>query len=125
MQIALREPTLARRVEQWAQETSQQVEKVLETAVQSHLDELEEAAIHAETRTFWAMHDELLEKYSGQHVALFRGQVIDHDRDASRLGKRMRKRFDSLPVLIAPVRPGPRRDLRWLGGRFDRSEVAK
>lgn len=119
MAVRLKEPTLVRRIEHLARETSQPIEKMLETAVQTYLDELEREAIHAETEAFWKMHDELLKKYRGQHVALYQGEVVDHDEDASRLEKRIRERFGWLPVLIAPVRPGSRRDLRWIGGRIE------
>jgi hypothetical protein len=117
MTVALKEPTLIVRVEQWAQETSRPTEQVLETAVQTYLDKLEREAIHAETEAFWTMHDELLKEYRGQHLALYQGKVVDHDEDASYLAKRIRERFGWLPVLIAPVKPGSRRDLRWIGGR--------
>jgi hypothetical protein len=84
------------------------------------LDEIERQAIQAETQAFWAMHEDLLQVYpEGQHVALYQGQVVDHDEDAAKLEKRIREQFGSLPVLIAPVRPGPRRDLRWLGRRIE------
>jgi len=49
----------------------------------------------------------------------YQGQVVDHDADAASLEQRVREQFGELPVLIAPVRPGPRRDLRWLGGRIE------
>lgn len=119
MGIELKEPRLAQQVERLAAEQMQSVGKVLETAVQTYMDKLERDGIHAETQAFWAMHDELLEGCPGQHVALYQGQMIDHDEDASRLEKRIRERFGRLPVLIAPLRPGPRRDLRWLGGRLE------
>ena len=118
MRVELKEPRLIERVERLAAEQAQPVEKVLEAAVQTYLDKLDREAIHAETEAFWTMHDELVEKYQGQHVALYQGQVVDHDEDASRLDRRVRERFGWSPVLIAPVRPGPRRDLRWIGGRI-------
>ena len=62
------------------------------------------------------MHDELVKRYQGGHVALYRGEVVDHDEDASHLERRVREQFGELPVLIAPVKPGPRRDLHWIGG---------
>lgn len=111
--VALKEPTLVVQVEQWAQETSRPIEKVLETAVQTYLDKLEKEAIHAETEAFWTMHDELLKKNRGQHVALYQSKVLDHDENTSRLAKRIRERFGWLPVLIAPVKPELRRNLRW------------
>jgi len=118
MQVALKEPTLVVQVEQWARETSRPIEQVLETAVRAYLDELEKEAIHTEMETFWAIHDELLQEYRRQHIALYQSQVVDHDGNASRLSKRIRGRFGRLPVLIAPVKPGLRRDLRWIGGRM-------
>jgi hypothetical protein len=47
---------------------------------------------------------------------------VDHDEDAASLEKRVRERFRLLPVLIAPIVSGPRRDLRWLGGRIENLE---
>jgi predicted transcriptional regulator len=119
MEVTLREPELIKQIERLAQTTSQSVEKVLETAVHTYLDELERETIHTETEAFWAMHDELLKKYPDQHVALHQGKVIDHDKDASCLEKRVRERFGWQPVLIAPVKSGPRRDLSWIGGRIE------
>ncbi|MEA3340325.1 MAG: DUF5678 domain-containing protein [Chloroflexota bacterium] len=119
MRVELKEPRLVERVTYLAAEQTQSIEEMLETAVQTYLDKLEKEAIHAETEAFWAMHDKLVEKYQGQHVALHRGQVVDHDEDASRLDRRVREQFGWSPVLIAPVRPVPRRDLRWIGGRIE------
>jgi len=119
--IELRKPSLVEQIKRLAAEQAQPAEKVLETAVQTHLDQLEREAIHAETEAFWEMHDELVRKYEGEHVAVYQGSVVDHDEDASRLERRVRAHFGELPVLIAPVTPRPRRDLRWIGGRIEAS----
>jgi len=119
MEIALKEPTLTKSVEQWAKETRRPAEKVLETAVQTFFDDMEAEAIRAETEVFWTIHEELLRTYPNQYVALYRGAVVDHGRDISRLEKRIRERFGVLPVLIAPVNSPPPRELKWLGGRID------
>jgi serine phosphatase RsbU (regulator of sigma subunit) len=119
--IELKEPTLVKQIEQLASETTRPVEDVVATAVRSYLDEREQHAIRRETQAFWAMRDELLKVYPGQHVALYQGKLVDHDEDAARLEKRVRERWGSLPVLIAPVEPGPRRDLLWWGGRIDKN----
>ena len=123
--VELTEPTLVERIEQWAATTTQPVEQVVATAVCAYLDEVEGQAIHRETQAFWAMHAELVETYSGQHVALYQGKLVDHDSDVSKLEKRVRERFGTLPVLIAPVQPGPRQDLIWRGGRLDAHEAAR
>ena len=124
MGIELKEPALMKQIEQLADETTRPVEQVLETAIRSYLDNLEQDAIRAETRAFWSMHDELVSAYSGQHIALYQGKVVDHDEDVTRLEKRIRKQFGQLPLLIAPVKPGQQSDLRWRGGRFENLEAA-
>lgn len=123
MGIVLMEPALVKRVEQWGYQTNRSVEKILETAVQTYLDELERDAIHAETQVFWKLHDDLIKTYPEQYIALYQGQVVAHDKDISRLEERVREQFGSLPVLIAPVRPRPPHDLVWLGGRLDKAET--
>lgn len=122
MAISLVEPGLVRRIEQWGHQINRPVEKILENAVRTYLDELEQQAIHTETQAFWEMHDDLLEIYPEEYIALYRGQVVAHDNDVSRLEERVREQYGSLPVLIAPVRPGSPRDLIWLGGRLDKVE---
>jgi hypothetical protein len=119
MSIELREPMLVQEIEQLAFQMVQPAETVLEMAVRAYLEAVEQQAIHAETEAFWAQHDDLVASYAGQHVALYRGQVVDHDVNVACLEKRTRARFGPLPVLIALVEPGPCRDLHWRGGRLE------
>ena len=77
---------------------------------------MEREAIHRETQAFWEMHDELVKTQLGRYVALYQGKVVDHDEDVSRLERLVQESFGSLPVLIAPVSRGPRRDLPWRAG---------
>jgi len=119
MGIELREPGLIEQVQFVAEQQTQPVEEILERAIRLYLDQWEQQAIHAETEAFWAKYDDLLAQYAGQHVAICHGQVVDHDVDVTALDKRVRSRFGRLPVLIAPVGPGPRRELRWPGGKIE------
>lgn len=119
MGIELKEPELIEQVQCVAAQQTQPAEQILEKATRMYLDQLEQQAIHAETETFWAKYDDLLAQYAGQHVAMYQGEVVDHDADAAVLEKRVRLRFGRLPVLIAPVGPGLRRELQWLGGRIE------
>jgi hypothetical protein len=102
-----------------AETQKRQPEDLLATAVRDYLEALEEEAIHKETEAFWRQHAALLAQYSGQHVAMRQGTVVDHDSNVSRLEARIRDRFGLLPVLIAPVTPAPRRDIQWRGGRIN------
>lgn len=89
MTIQLKKPSLVEQIKRLAADRAQPTEEVLETAVQAHRDRLEQEAIHAETETFWDLHEELVQKYLGEHIALYRGEVVDHDEDVSRLEKRV------------------------------------
>ncbi len=117
--VELREGALVWQIEQLAAQTAQPVEKVLATAVETYLDQLERDGIRAETRAYWAMRDQLLVQYPGQHVAIHEGKVVDHDADVALLEQRARQRFGLLPVLIAPVKPGSPSEFRWRGGCLD------
>lgn len=119
MKIELREPRLVWQIEQLAAKTTQPVEQVVETAVRAYLDELEREAIHRETEVFWAKHTELVNSYLGQFVAIYQGEVIDHDQDVGQLEQRVRERWGATPVLIAPISSEARHDLDWRGGRTD------
>lgn len=119
MSVELKEPALVAEIEQLSLQMTQPAEKLLEMAVRAYLETAEREAIHAETASFWAQHEDLVAAYVGQHVALYQGQVVDHDADVVRLEQRVRARFGPLPVLIALVKPGPRHDLAWRGGRLE------
>jgi hypothetical protein len=122
--VELKEPLLVQQVTQLAKTQQRPPEDVLETAVRDYLEVLEEQAIHLETEAFWRQHDDLLGAYSGQHVAMRQGSVVDHDSDVSLLEARVRDRFGLLPVLIAPVTATFRPELHWRGGRIDRAGKA-
>lgn len=117
MTLSVRTPALIRQVEDWAGALGESAEDMVEDALQSYLDEMEAEAIHQETEAFWHMHDDLLAAYSGLHVAIYHKQVIDSDQDANELTRRIEKRFGRLPVLIAPVIKGQRKEIVWRGGR--------
>ncbi len=119
MGIELHEPMLVWQVEQFADRIAQPVERVLELAVRRYFDAMEQEAIHKETEAFWTMREQLRAQYSGQCIALYQGNVVDHDVDVSRLEQRVRERFGLLPVLIGPVDPAPPRTLQWRGGSME------
>ena len=119
--VVLRESALVYQLEQLAERTAQPVEEILETAVASYLDELQRIGIYTETQAFWDMHRGLVQSYLGQYVAIYQGEVVDHDRDVPHLSQRVRKKFGILPVLIAPVKPEIKYEIRWRGGRLEES----
>ncbi len=46
-------------------------------------------------------------QYEGKFVAIHNKRLIDHDQDENALSKRIRAKYDDLPVLIMPAE-GPR-----------------
>lgn len=122
--VELKEPALVQQVTQLATSQRRQPEDLVAVAVRDYLEGLEEMAIHKETEAFWQQHEELVTLYTGQYVAMRQGVVIDHDSDVSYLEKRVRDRFGLLPVLIAPVTPALRSDIRWRGGRVESVRLA-
>ncbi len=50
---------------------------------------------------------QLLERYEGQFVALYRGRVVGHGPDDEELARRMYERFGDAPFYIARVERQP------------------
>ena len=57
----------------------------------------------AEKRAFEAMREQLLSQYEGQFVAIYKGQVVDHDFDMLRLGLRVNCQFGYGPIYVQLV----------------------
>ena len=63
----------------------------------------DEIAIEREEAAYQAMHHELYRTHAGQHVAIYGGQLVDHDTDGTALYKRVRHKYKDKFVLITPV----------------------
>ena len=72
----------------------------------------------AETEAFLAMHSELVKAYLGEHVAIYQGELVDHDRDVVALMLRTREKYGSGRVLLREVETEPDRVLRVPSFRF-------
>ena len=57
-----------------------------------------------EIAAFHDLHPELLEHFPGQYVAVYQGQVVDHDSEQLALYLRIRQRYPDEVVLIRQVR---------------------
>ena len=85
----------------------------------SSLDEKDEA-IELERAAFMAMHAELWVNYHNQYVAIYNGQLIDHDEAFAELHSRVRAEYPDTFVLIRRVEAEPEpiyhfRSPRWAG----------
>ena len=61
-------------------------------------------AMSQEIAAFTSQHAVLIQHYLHQHVAIFHGQVVDHDTDSSALLQRINANFPEEIVLIRQVR---------------------
>ena len=102
-------------VEQMARADSRAVEDVLAEVIKQSVSifsiDPDRPAMLREQAAYRAMHSDLLEKYEGQFVAVYQGQVIDHDANDLALSERVRQRLPSGVVLICQVLPQPERVL--------------
>jgi hypothetical protein len=89
--------------------------------VRTYLRQLERDKIRAEVEAFRAMHPDLVKQYSGKYVALYKGQLVDHDEDFQALHHRIRQRFGRQPVLLRQVTSEPERVLVIRSPRLERN----
>lgn len=79
------------------------LEELAEQAVRQFLRDETGRALQQESTAFRAMHAALTLKYAGDYVAIYDGQVIDHDADQLALVLRIEERYRDAPVLIKQV----------------------
>ena len=63
----------------------------------------EDAAVEREMQAYIALHPMLKEKYLGQHVAIYNGQLIDVDEDYGALYRRIDAQYPDEFVWLATV----------------------
>lgn len=69
-------------------------------------------AMEQEIAAFERYHAALLRQYLHQYVAIYQGQVIDHDADQLRLLTRIDRQYPATPILIRKVEPNLPQPLR-------------
>lgn len=78
------------------------------------------AVMEQNIAAFKAMHAELLKQYVGQHVAIYDGELVDHDSDPVALIQRTRENYPDQVVLRRKVTHDPEQELRIRHPRFER-----
>ena len=74
---------------------------------ESTLPDPMDEAVEREREAFIALHPMLLANYPGEEVAIYQGQIVDHDQDGVALSSRIYQRFPHEFVWIAPVTDQP------------------
>ena len=99
--------------------------EVLDQALPSNeefLNSAEDDAVEKEMRAFVEMHPMLKEKYLGQHVAIFDGQLIDVDEDYGTLYKRIDAKYPDQFVWLATITNDPMPTLVFRSPRLEATE---
>lgn len=96
-------PQLYDRVEQASNEHRIGIDRLLTEAIRRYLWELDRRKISEESQIYRQHHADLKTRYLGQFVAMYDGQVVDHDKEIVALRQRVRQRFGWKPVLIMLV----------------------
>jgi len=117
--VAIRDERLLTALKQIAEREKTSVEEVAHVAVYRYVRQAEREKIHAETEAFWAMYPQLLERYSGQYVAVHEGKVVDTGPDLAELYQRVRECYGDTPVLLTKVLPDSTRELVFRSPRLE------
>jgi hypothetical protein len=64
----------------------------------------EDEAVVREREAFISLHPTLLLQYPNEYVAIYQGQLVDHDPDGLALSLRVHQRFQDEFVWIAPLK---------------------
>jgi hypothetical protein len=95
---------LYRRARRIAQSRQQDVADVLVEAIVLEEEKSGETAVDREEAAFRRLHPALRQQYAGQYVAIYGGELVDHDADQVALFLRMRQQYSDQFVWIAPIR---------------------
>ena len=77
-------------------------------------------AMKKEIEAYKAMHPELVKKYLGQYVAIYQGQLVDHDADPVALHRRITAQFPHKTVLSRLVHEEAESILHMRSPRLER-----
>lgn len=91
-----------------SQETSQPIDEIVANAIRQVFPELDthedRSAMQAEVAAFEALHAQLWHQYPHQFVAIYHGDVVDHDVDEVALIQRLDKEYADKTILVRQVR---------------------
>lgn len=120
--IVLR-PYLLETLEHEARVRCRSANDLVDEGIEAYVRQLQGEKIDRESRSYEAMHSELVQKYFGQWVAVHDGELVDHDEDATALYLRVRARYGRISVLLREVTERPVEEIRlrtWSTGKIPR-----
>ncbi|MEZ4706548.1 MAG: DUF5678 domain-containing protein [Caldilineaceae bacterium] len=109
---------LSQRVRRLAQQRQEEIMTVIERILEEGLPETADEAqwvdlsepdphVEAEMRAYLALYPHLKERYGGQYVAIYEGQLVDHDADFDILYDRIDGAYPNQFVWISKIGEEP------------------
>ncbi len=117
-ELAVSPQTMAR-LKTVAHEKGTKAEELAERAIRQYLRAEARRMMRQEGQAFRAMHAELLVKYAAEYVAIYHGQVVDHDPDQLALLTRIDRQYPETAVFIAQVLSEPEEVYTFRSPRFE------
>lgn len=71
-----------------------------------------------EKEAFRLLFPRLQQEYAGQYVAIYQGELVDHDIDKVALFARLNEQYPQAFVLVRPVQETAEIEYRWRSPRF-------
>ena len=115
------QPDIAEQISDLASTNQISADHFVDKALRAYMAQYRREKIRAETETFKRQQEILLVTYADQYVAMYNGQVIDHDADLRTLHLRVFERLGRTPVLLKKVTREPERELVFRSPRFERN----
>ncbi|MCB9431257.1 MAG: hypothetical protein H6668_04650 [Ardenticatenaceae bacterium] len=78
----------------------------------------EDARLEAEKQAYLHLYPQLKEQFWGKHVAIYQGQLVDHDTDYAALFERIDDRFPDEFVWLTQVADKPMETISFRSPRF-------
>ena len=103
-----------------AEQENKKISELINEALRQYLWEAKERKIDREMEAYRTSHGELKQRFLGEYVAIHHGELVDHDADRRALSRRVRQKYGSAAVLIAPVEEEPEREFLMRSPRFER-----
>ena len=113
---------LYQRVQRVAQRQQRNIDDVAQEVLAQGLSPLEVSPENLgkerEKRAFRRLHTTLLKQYADEYVAIYHGELVDHDANQAALFARIDEQYPDQFVLIRPLRAEPEivynhRSMRW------------
>ncbi len=113
--------TLYERARKLAEQRQQDVNEVLSAALDEGLETIQkpsDAGVAREKAAYQRLFPALAAQYAGQHVAIYGGELVDHDEDGIALSQRIYNQYPHEFVWITKVTNQPipefrSRSFRW------------